>query len=400
MKLKGQIIILFRGVLFLLIISFLICGCEQINPTNYNVTVEGQFTQFPNKQIVLSEIKLQSANPIDTVVASESGMFYFGMNISEPGFYLVKIDNRNFITLVVYPDEDIRLFAEGKTIAPDYSVTGSNESQLLQTFELTLNQHKTSVDSLMRVYNINQRNPNFQSINKDLSQQYEQIFTAHKNYTVNLIKSHLNTLANLMIVNRRFSQRLVFEEHADFEIFRLIDSALMQLYPDNAHVQNHHERAERIEYEKAAIAWAGRRLEVGKPAPDFKMEMPSGKEINLAAFKGKIVLLYFWAAGDNASRIANKKLVNLYRTYKLDQFEIFAVSLDVYKEMWENAIKTDQLDWIHVSDLVSVHSPVVNLYKVPDELPYFYLLDKKQHIILKGRSTNELEIKLKDIFGH
>ena len=121
---------------------------------------------------------------------------------------------------------------------------------------------------------------------------------------------------------------------------------------------------------------------VGKPAPELTMPGTDGKPLSISGFKGKYVLVDFWASWCRPCREENPEMVKLYQQYKDRGFEIFGVSLDESREQWLQAIEKDGLPWRHVSDLQGAASPAVQLYKV-QAIPMTVILDKEGKILAK-----------------
>ncbi len=134
---------------------------------------------------------------------------------------------------------------------------------------------------------------------------------------------------------------------------------------------------------------------VGNPAIDLTVNSVEDKPITLSDLKGKYVLLEFWASWCTPCRAENPEIKKAYAIYKEKGFEIYAVSLDVNKSEWENAIKEDGLEWLHVSDLKNSNA-AANTYGV-EAIPMNFLIDKEGKIIEKGLSGAELIKKLKTI---
>ena len=103
---------------------------------------------------------------------------------------------------------------------------------------------------------------------------------------------------------------------------------------------------------------------VGTMAEDFEVADTSGKIIHLSDFRGKYVLLDFWASWCEPCRLNNPELVEAYVTYSDKNFEVLGVSLDVYKDDWLHAIKEDGLLWKQVNDYHGNNSPIAALYNV------------------------------------
>jgi thiol-disulfide isomerase/thioredoxin len=142
-----------------------------------------------------------------------------------------------------------------------------------------------------------------------------------------------------------------------------------------------------------------RNVNIGSPAPDIWMDKVDGGDMKLSDLKGQYVLIDFWASWCGPCRRENPNVVRLYKKYKDKGFTVFSVSLDDNAKNWKAAIESDQLEWPHhVSDLLKWNSVVVQLYKF-DGIPHTVLIDKKGTIIGKNLRGQELENKLKEIFG-
>lgn len=139
-------------------------------------------------------------------------------------------------------------------------------------------------------------------------------------------------------------------------------------------------------------------LAVGTKAPDFTQNDTLGKPVSLMLFKGKYVLIDFWASWCGPCRAENPALVQVYNDFKDKNFTILGVSLDDKegKAAWLNAIKMDNLAWTQVSDLKHWDNAVSKLYSIR-AIPEKILIDPAGMIIARGMNAAELRKTLEKV---
>lgn len=128
---------------------------------------------------------------------------------------------------------------------------------------------------------------------------------------------------------------------------------------------------------------------IGSNAPEFAQTDSSGNTIKLSDFRGKYVLIDFWASWCGPCRAENPNVVKVYQKYKDKNFTILGVSLDQKRDAWLKAIKDDKLTWAHVSDLKFWENEVAKLYDIRS-IPTNLLLDKNGKIIAKNLRGEQL----------
>ena len=122
----------------------------------------------------------------------------------------------------------------------------------------------------------------------------------------------------------------------------------------------------------------------------------NGKTVSLSSFRGKYVLLDFWASWCGPCRAENPNVVAAYQKFKGKNFTIVGVSLDNNKDAWENAIKSDGLAWTQVSDLKGWQSQAAALYNV-QSIPSNFLIDTAGKVIAKNLRGKDLEEALSSV---
>jgi peroxiredoxin len=222
--------------------------------------------------------------------------------------------------------------------------------------------------------------------------------TAAKNNAIQdlniYLKQVVNTNTNATICALALSWASRSFPLSDFEASL---SDLLRKYPENGVLaslkQNYDlQRAQMAQQEAhdRENSW------VGKQAPDLSLPDASGNSVSLSSFKGKYLLVDFWASWCGPCRAENPNVVHAYNEFKGKNFAIVGVSLDKEKDAWQEAIRADRLDWTQISDLKFWESKAVKTFNF-DGIPFNVLIDPQGKIIAQGLRGEDLENKLKEV---
>ncbi len=377
----------FLVVVFVLLVS--VYGCKKGN----QFTISGKITHAEGETVYLEELLLSTTKLVDSVRIDRKGEFRIKGNSSIPTFYLLKFSPEKFITLLLDSGENATVEADYANFIYQYNVEGSNGSLLVKQLVDKLNSTKLKLDSLESLNNLYQNRPNYADMKIVWKDKYDSIVQEQVDFSTKFVMDNPFSMASVLALYQEFSpQNYVIK---DLQTMRVAASALNSIYPNSEQVKALYANTLQILKDEKAAKVQKFIQENGQNSPEIILPNADGKEIALSSFRGKTVLLQFWASVDRNSRILNQALVEAYQKYKGKGFDIYQVSVDDNRIEWIDGIDKDGLKWTNVGDMkgsvVAVQSYNVKV------IPYNYLLDKEGRVIAQNLTGPDLDRTLSNI---
>lgn len=320
----------------------------------------------------------QDNNPDDSVVIKNEQFSFRVKSGKEPSVYALIMKDVNYPMLFVTGGNEPIHFATSVATYPiAATVKGNDNTQAMQQYQ------KAFEPLIKRAQELNTEargiNPEDEPAKTAFRKKADVFSSDVVNTGKAFIKSHPRNIASIWLLMNELRSRLEPEEFQ--QLFTSLDKPIQE-----------------SQYGKSVTAYI-RSLKangVNVPADDFSQEDVKGQPVKLSSFRGKYVLVDFWASWCGPCRQENPNVVKAYNKYKGKNFTILGVSLDDNRDRWMRAISQDGLTWTQVSDLRGWGNEVAVQYGI-QSIPSNFLVDPDGKIIARNLRGEELEAKLEQL---
>jgi len=368
-----------RITLFTLaVLSFFIFSCADKGAFTISGTISNPGSL---KTVFLMEADSGGIKVVDSTQLSENGKFQFKHVAPYQDLYKIRVGGSIF-DIIAKNGDAITFGTDVNDNTKAYTVTGSEESDKIKDFNKLNNVYS---DKMSKLYNDYQAKA--QAIGKETDSlikvyrpQFQVIMNEQSEATLKFVNDNKNSLAGFYAATSldpdKYEQQLI--AYAD---------AIKDSFKDNLGVQ---------QFERQMAA--AKPLSIGQHAPDFTIIGIDDKPIKLSDYKGRYVMLDFWASWCMPCRQENPNVVKQYAVYHAKGLNILGISLDQDKSKWQQAITADNLSWTHASDLKNFEGPTEVLYHI-QAIPSNFIIDPNGIIVAKNVRGTDLEEFLNKTFN-
>lgn len=375
-------------ILILFAASFLLfsfgCSTEQTKSES-TFTISGQINNPQKGKIVLSQLEdvnRKKSRVIGAFSLDANGKFSHGFDL-EPHIYTVNFYDKKTITLAIDKNQKIEINADGNNL-DGIEISGSQDTDKFLAYE------KFRSESLERLVKSVRKKISDLEADNDPSNKTEieklsvaeiENYEKHRDELNDFIKNEMGTSIAI------YQTSLRWDGEENIEFYESLAKKFAKEHLNSAVAQRVDEKVEVL-----------KNTRIGGKSSAIKMPTIEGGEVALSSIKGKFILIDFWASWCGPCRRESKIVAELYKKYKAEGFEIYGVSLDSEKQLWQNAIKKDERVWTNVSTLQGFETPATFEYAVT-ALPAKFIIDAEGKIVAKNLHGNELREKVESLFA-
>jgi peroxiredoxin len=307
-----------------------------------------------------------------------------GKNKNQAIFELVFGDNALAIPFINDASE-IDMDADFSKTKDFYTVSGSPASKQLQDLLTTMGEQNREVQTTFNQLDSLKKADAPDSVLVAANNAKDTAFVRLNDYLNNFIQTTPN--ATLGVLALGWASR-------SFQPAQM-ESALKNLktrFPGNTLIAEMEKSSQDQPEQSTGESW------VGKTVPELVMPDINGKDVSISSFRGKFVLIDFWASWCGPCRMENPNVVKAYNEFKGKNFTVLGVSLDKDKDSWKKAIAQDHLSWSQMSDLKYWNSQAVETFGFQG-IPFNVLVDPSGKVIGESLRGEELDAKLKQVLN-
>lgn len=374
-----------RKNILLLSMVVLLISCNQKN----KFKVEGVVSNSNEEVIILEQNGLLETTVIDSVKLDSDGSFSFKAPRPEyPDFYRLRIGQKT-IDFAVDSCEQIVVKADNKSFSTGYSIEGSQTNIDILKLKSSLSAIQTKVNALSPDLSADERNARLTEIETDIE--------AHKAMARQLILQNPRSSAAYFAIYQKINNSYLFSPYikTDKPYCAAVATAYNAFMPDYIRSKNLYALVmDAIKTERKTQNDAAWREIVNNSSTgyiDISLNDRTGAVRKLSELEGKVILIDFSASEMENNVAYTFELRDLHNKFKSRGFEIFQISLDRSKLLWEEA--SANVPWISVRDENGPASPYVSSYNV-QAIPTMFLMNKKGVIVSRVNDFKTLEAEI------
>jgi peroxiredoxin len=344
-------------------------------PKSAGFHIEGHIKGLSEKSVV----SVTDANkPTDTLARGivKAGMFTLNGHLNEPGLLVLNFSSAGKKSSIFIGNENVLVNGDIADLTA-LQVKGSASEADFIAFQQIFNAYFAQLNQLSQLSN----SPEGASKRDSIGEAYQLVAMAIQSRVDSFIQQKKNSYVSpfLLVVVNQLSD----------DVF-LLERRYNSLSPEVQQSMYGSYLREQIDNGKVGA--------IGSEAIEFTQADTSGKPVSLSSFKGKYVLVDFWASWCKPCRMENPNVLSAYERFKAKNFTVLGVSLDRSRDAWIKAIQDDKLAWSQVSDLKFWSNSVAQQYKI-QQIPQNFLIDPNGKIIGKNLRGAELDTKLCALLG-
>lgn len=368
--------------LLVIILSISLFSCNMEKDSD-SYKLEGDAVGFADgSEILVYSFENKQPQVIDTIIINDEKFSAIYPNEEGVNLRFLRIEKLNGSVLFFPENENMKATLYKDSIFAS-RVKGGKQNESYSHFSTKMAEFNKKKQAAMQEYQDASQAQDMEAITRIQSDNIN-LIAKETEFKKDFLKENNNSLFGVMLIGEMLGMKEISATEAS-EYFKDLDPKLAQ---------------SEIAQELSSSIESMKKADVGVVAPDFSAPTPTGEMLALSDALGTYTIIDFWASWCKPCRVENPNVVKVYKKYHDKGLNIISVSLDKaeQKDKWLQAIKDDEMDWFHVSNLEFWNDPIAAMYSVRS-IPATFLLDADGKIIDKNLRGPALEAKIASLLG-
>ena len=376
--------------LVIILFTFLAVSCGK---RKNQFEIDGTIENGRDSMLYLDKLTANGIQLIDSVKLNGSGKFHLKeLAVLEPEFFFLRLNKGKSLPLLIDSNEVLSVVSTIETF-PHAQIIGSEQSVLLEKLNRNMIDVRSEVNTLFSAY----KGLTDEAQRATVLEEISTVVSAAKDSLGKVILSNPNSFISYYILYQKITDgTLLYNPYNedDFKYFAAVATSLNTYYPDAPRTKAIYKMVEDVLKQRRLAKMKELISHAETTLPEIALPDVKGDTVRLSDQLGKVVILNFWSLKSQSSPMLNAHFKQLYDAYQRKGLEIYQVSLDMSKILWEMAIEQGGFGWKSVNDFNGENLRAARTYNV-QELPATFIVNRKGEVVKRVTDYRKIEEDIK-----
>lgn len=378
----------FTKISVFMVLAIAMFACNNNNTFRVNGTIRNA----EGKMLYFQVLKTEKSETLDSVKLNKKGTFSFKTTKGNyPDFYFITLKDIGTITLADDSSKIVSIQSDASDLLLKAEITGSESSKRILSFSKEISAIRERYRFLMG------KLEKGEDIAADRDSFLQQVLDFKARVGNELLAKPASMFAYFVLYQKIDNDLLLYSafNRSDYKYFAAVATNWDVKFPESPRSKALHTQVLSALKQQKSEDLNKKIMEMDPTPLDIALPKITGDTLKLSSLKGNVVILNFWRSDIVAARNWNKILKNAYNDFRQKGVDVYQVSFDKSKILWEEAMDNDGIGWNSVATLEGNPSQVTTMFNVRS-LPTTYIVNRKGDVVKKVSSKEELYNTIKE----